>query len=335
MGTTAKPQLVLVHGIGGVRDAEEERQDWKRALAEGARAAGYANHISALTTDWLADSRFADYSDLFRRRGAQGAGQEEDRLDDEAALVTLALIAEYADSIAGAGSASADLKRIGAQARLYLETSHRERRAQGVLSPVRQVAALCTALARVPGVQLGLQRASASRYLSILSQPGRYLRRKEQRTDGSGLVTTLDQRIRQRVISQLDPARPAVIIGHSLGSVVALEALASYTGPVELFVTIGAPIAMNTLIWPRLRPRPPVVPAGVQRWLDVWDGDDLVVPLRRLCDVITPNADGVLPEPVPLSSRAVWAHSALAYLRRPEVAGPVMQILTRRAQVGS
>lgn len=249
--------------------------------------------------------------------------------------MTLALVAEYADSSSEAGPARADLEQIGAQARFFLETHSRDRHVQGVLSPARKAAALCTALARVPGVQIGLQRASAARCLSILSQPGRYLRRKERITDESGLVTTLDQRIRERVTRQLDSTRPTVVIGHSLGSVVALEALASYAGTVDLFVTIGAPIAMNALIWPRLIPRPPAVPSGVQRWLDVWDGDDLVVPQRRLCDAIKPNSKHVVPEPVPVSSRAVWAHSALSYLRRPEVAGPVMQTLTGLARIPS
>ncbi|MEU5595740.1 alpha/beta fold hydrolase [Streptomyces sp. NPDC020298] len=326
---TAGPQLLLVHGIGGIRDAEDERRDWQRSLAEGARAAEYADHISALTGGWLADCRFADYSDLFARPGAQGAGGAEGQLDDEAALVTLAMVFEYVDALDKSGPARADLQRIRAQARLYLETRPEQRRAQGLMSPVRHAAAVCAALARVPGVRFGLQRASAARCLSILSQPGRYLRRKERVTDEDGGVTTLDERIRHRVVRELDPGRPAVVIGHSLGSVVALEALAYYPGQVELFVTIGAPIAMNALIWPRLRPQPPAVPAQVRRWLDVWDGDDPVVPLRRLCDVIAPNASKVLPEPVPLSSRAVWTHSALTYLRRPEVAGPVMDTLIR------
>ncbi|MGW1048584.1 alpha/beta fold hydrolase [Streptomyces sp. NPDC001118] len=335
MGTTAKPQLLLVHGIGGSRDAEEERRDWKRALAEGARSAGYQNHISALTADWLADSHFADYSDLFRRRGAQGAAANGDELDDDAALVTLALVVEYIDTMDGTGPPSTELTRIRAQACLYLESEPRDRRAQGLLSPARQAAAVCAALARVPGVQLGLQRASAARCLSILSQPGRYLRRKERTTDENGTVTTLDERIRHRITRALDPSRPAVVIGHSLGSVVALEALASYAGQVELLVTVGAPIAMNAFIWPRLSPHPPAVPSGVKRWLDAWDGDDPVVPLRRLCDVILPNEHGVLPEPLALSSRAFWTHSALSYLRRPEIAGPVMQTLTRLGQSAS
>ncbi|MEU6091875.1 alpha/beta fold hydrolase [Streptomyces sp. NPDC047085] len=335
MGSTAKPQLLLVHGIGGVRDADEERREWKRALAEGARAAGCERHISALTADWLADSRFADYSDLFRRRGAQGESPEPDALDDEAALITLALAVAYVDELDGSAGHDGDLRRIRAQASLYLERDAAERKSQGLMSPARQAAAVCAALARVPGVQLGLQRVSAARCLSILSQPGRYLRRKERLTGDDGRVTTLDERIRERVASELDPDRPLVVIGHSLGSVVALETLAAYPGRAELFVTIGAPIAMNAFIWPRLRPQPPAVPDRVTEWLDAWDGDDPVVPLRRLSELIAPNAAGVLPRPLPLSSRAAWTHSALTYLRRPEVAGPVMRTLVRLGEAGS
>jgi hypothetical protein len=68
----AKPQPVFVHDMGGLRDAETERRQWLGAPATGARRAGHAESVSALTQDWLADTRFADYSVLLTPRGAQG-----------------------------------------------------------------------------------------------------------------------------------------------------------------------------------------------------------------------------------------------------------------------
>ena len=85
MVATANPQLVFVHGIGGLRNAETEQQKWLRALATGVRAAGQPELVSALTQGWLADVRFADYSDLFNRQGAQGGalGEELDPFEEQ------------------------------------------------------------------------------------------------------------------------------------------------------------------------------------------------------------------------------------------------------------
>ncbi|ALC31300.1 hypothetical protein [Streptomyces sp. CFMR 7] len=63
---------MFVHGIGGLRDAAEERREWLNALADGARAAGHADVVSGLTQGWLAETRFADYSDLFTDPDARG-----------------------------------------------------------------------------------------------------------------------------------------------------------------------------------------------------------------------------------------------------------------------
>ncbi|MBV8278676.1 MAG: hypothetical protein JO170_25920 [Verrucomicrobia bacterium] len=61
----------------------------------------------------------------------------------------------------------------------------------------------------------------------------------------------------------LDLAGPdtKVIIGHSLGSVVAYEAHL-VRDPIPLLVTIGLPLGLDTIVYPRLRrqlafPRPP------------------------------------------------------------------------------
>ncbi|MFD9101596.1 hypothetical protein ACFVZN_11060 [Streptomyces virginiae] len=331
MQTGIKPQVVLVHGIGGPRDVEAERRDWKIALAEGARAAGHADAISGLTMDWTADTVFAHYADLFAREGAQGAAVAG--LDDEeAAELTLAVAAEVIEALLASPEYAGDeqLGRLLVQAQpTPVNAEGRPRQDQGVGASARRASAVCTKLARVPGVQKGLRRVSAAQWLGILSQPGRYLRRKDFATLPDGRSAALDERIRARVLQHLDPGRPAIVIAHSLGSVVALEALAGYEGRVALFLTVGSPIAMNALVWQRLRPSPPAVPRTVERWVDFWDGDDPVVPLRRLTELMAPNAAGVRPEPVPLDSRRLWTHPATDYLRRREVAAPVMETLAR------
>lgn len=46
---TGKPQLLFVHGIGGLRDTATDRDRWLQALAAGARDAGMVDAISGLT----------------------------------------------------------------------------------------------------------------------------------------------------------------------------------------------------------------------------------------------------------------------------------------------
>ncbi|MFI9330460.1 alpha/beta hydrolase [Kitasatospora sp. NPDC052868] len=312
-----KPQLVFVHGIGGPREPRQELAEWKQALAHGARAAGFASEISALTMDWSADSSFAYYGDLFTTGQAQGASGTGE-LDEQQAQLTLDLLAELLDELAALPEhrGNRGLDRVRAQLRPGEQ-------AQGAMNAVRHLNRMLAAVAAVPGLSWGARRLSRVELLGILSQPGRYLRRAEP--DAAG--RTLDQRIRARVLDCLDPERPAIVLAHSLGTVVALESLAEHPGPVELFVTVGSPITTRGVVWPLLRPRPPATPESVTAWADFRDGDDVVVPKRRLADAVSPNSAGIRPTPHRLDSATLWSHNAATYLRRKEVARPVMAAL--------
>lgn len=321
-----KPRLVFVHGIGGSRDPGAELALWKRHLADGFRAAGHGGEISALTMDWAADSSFAYYGDLFADPGAQGG--DGPGLDEEETRIALGLLAALLDEEATVPENLGDpaLRRVRAQ--IDAQTDPKGR-AQGGGAVAAALWGWCTAVARIPGIAGPARWTAGREVFGMLSQPSRYLRRGGHDQDGR----SLDRRIRDRVLECLDRERPAVVIAHSLGSVVALEALAEYDGPVPLFVTIGSPIAMPAFVLPLLRPAPPATPACVERWLDFGDGDDVVVPAfrPRLADVLQPNERGVLPTAGRLTSRRWWVHSATTYLARPEVAGPVAEALAGRA----
>ncbi|MDX8146932.1 serine peptidase [Lentzea sp. BCCO 10_0061] len=86
---------------------------------------------------------------------------------------------------------------------------------------------------------------------------------------------------RARVVRSLTARRPSVVIGHSLGSVVAYEALwACPEVPVDLFVTLGSPLALPHAVFHRLDPAPlderGAKPPGVARWINLADPGDLV-----------------------------------------------------------
>jgi hypothetical protein len=67
-----------------------------------------------------------------------------------------------------------------------------------------------------------------------------------------------------------------VLIGHSLGSVVAYEAAHRMGQPLPLLLTLGSPLGLQTIVYQRLRPQPPGFPPNVRRWVNVADRDDFI-----------------------------------------------------------
>ncbi|GAQ67490.1 hypothetical protein SsS58_07945 [Streptomyces scabiei] len=318
---TANPQLVFVHGIGGLRDAKAERQQWLRALATGVRAAGRAELVSALTQGWLADVRFADYSDLFNARGAQGGapGGELDPSDEQVLSGLLeAMLDELAEQYPP-DSGTRDARFIE-QARHQLDAVSSDGRAQGVGEFGRRLVAVTTTLLQLPGLRQGAQWAGGQAFALQLSQVARYLNRHGDRA-------ALGAAIRSRVLEGLDPTRPLVVVSHSLGTVVAYEALHEYEGPVALWVTLGSPLALGGVVLQRLVPRPPSCPEGVGAWHNFWDRNDVVVGRPRLADWIAPSARGVKAQTAPVKSGGLWTHTATKYLEHAEVAGPIAEAL--------
>ncbi|MFG2116015.1 alpha/beta hydrolase [Streptomyces sp. NPDC048718] len=323
-----KPRLVFVHGIGGPRDAAADLDEWLRAVAEGARAAGHGDRISALTGGWAADARFAYYGDLFHAAGAQGgpagaaapgeAGDQDDEL--LAALLLEAVEARLADPDLPAAEAAA-LRH----ARTRLEPPPA---AQGVGAPARRVVGAVTSLLAVPGLRTAGGWLTARATAGLLGQVARYLNRAE--SDGT---TTLDQRIRARVAESLAPDGPTIVVAHSLGTVVALETLHEHRGALDvpLFVTLGSPLGIRTAVHPRVRPHPLGTPESVGRWLNFWDRDDLVAARPLLEDFVRPNAGAVVPRSRRVDSDGAWVHPAAKYLAQPAVAGPLVEALTTHA----
>jgi pimeloyl-ACP methyl ester carboxylesterase len=322
VGGSGAAQLVFVHGIGGLRDPERERREWLAALAGGARAAGHPELVSGLTQGWLAETRFADYSDLFTDPAAQGgqdAGEEPDArfLED--------FVGELVDELALQAAERGDRRAAAVieDARAQLPGSGGQ--AQGAGAPFRVLGGVLTTLLQLPGLRGGAQWASGLPLLWHLAQVGRYLARRE--ADGTG--RTLDQRIRDRVLDGTDPGRPLIVVSHSLGTVVAFEALSAHDGPVPLLITLGSPLATGAVVLQRLSPQPPRTPGRVERWLNFWDRDDIVVGRPRLKNWMLPNALGVLPRTERIDSAGLWVHGATKYLRQPAVAGALVEALKK------
>jgi pimeloyl-ACP methyl ester carboxylesterase len=312
------PRLVLVHGIGGPRQPDAVRNEWIAALANGARDAGHSRAAEGLEDGSLADVVFAYYGHLFQRAQEQGAGRYD--LDENEAVLLNDLLTEMARALCDAGDepdprTGATLARVIAQ----LEPSGE---AEGAGNLVRRAINAATTLLGAGAWGRAGGWASGRLLVRDLAQVARYLARGEPDQDAS----SIDARIREVITGALGPG-PALVVAHSLGSVVAFETLHDHACSVPLWVTLGSPLAMRAVVWPKVRPRPPATPETVGRWLNFWDRDDVIAARPILESDVLANAAGVLPRSVRVDSSGLWVHTATKYLAKADVAGPVMEAL--------
>lgn len=309
------PRLVFVHGIGGQRRPEIDRQRWASALAQGARQAGHSKAAASLVDGSLTEVIFADYSNLFQAPYSQGWGDVT--ADEEEAQVLVDLLAAVIETHTSAPHRSADAALARALAQLRPRGD-----AQGGGDPIRRaVNAATTVLGAGPWKRAG-QWASGKLLVRDLAQVARYLARHEPDHE----KRTLDARIREAV-GEAFGSGPAVVIAHSLGSVVCFEALHEKNIDIPLMVTLGSPLAMRAVVWPRIAPRPPSTPANVMRWLNYWDRDDIIMARPILELDFAPNASGVVPVSARIDSDGIWVHTATKYLSKADVAGPIMETI--------
>ncbi|MDX8141691.1 hypothetical protein SK854_06190 [Lentzea sp. BCCO 10_0061] len=147
----------------------------------------------------------------------------------------------------------------------------------------------------VQRVRAALDALSASRFFAgtsdrllifALKQVRRYMTEPQLRLDVQARVA---QEVREDT---------RVIVGHSLGSVVAYEALCAHPEwPVTEFVTLGSPLGLRSVIFDRLEP-PPVDmvgswPGGIERWTNVADPGDVVALVNTLASRFGPRVTDV------------------------------------------
>ena len=113
--------------------------------------------------------------------------------------------------------------------------------------------------------------------------------RRYQRDD------VLSGQVLSRVREGLRLGSPKVMVGHSLGSIVAYEALCLIPDHgVSTLVTIGSPLGMRSIrkaLRPAARERIPALPPGVTRWVNVYDPNDPVALAGGLAEYWTDATD--------------------------------------------
>lgn len=310
--------VVLVHGIAqeqlSADSLETGGTGWLPALTGGVRSAGHAGLADRLSQRVApsVDVRMAYYGDLFLDPSAQGAGVDLNTLDDEESIYFEELARVWLDSAAS----YADDPRDRATAAQELDLMHnRPSDAQGARAAVRPA---MNALGRLRWfAPLGMGVAGRFVYRA-LSQVSRYIN-----DDNIRMVA------QQRVLDLID-TDTRLVIAHSLGTVVAYEALHNNDHPTAL-ITLGSPLALRSIIYDRLRPQPSCVPASVTQWDNFADVDDLVAAHTDLTSFFPPQPPStVRPISGPELDNGSAPHDAIHYLNKQSVGRAVARALSQR-----
>lgn len=302
-------RIVLVHGIGRTREnADSLQQAWTDAIATGVQAAGHADLAGQIRRDLTA--RMAFYADLYLRPGAQGPGDDPtpDPLLDELVLAWLEHAADRAEDARDRDEAARALREIAL--------------ADGSAMAIGQAQGYQQTLRPPMNVLLRLRWFTGLAVSGIASiRPA--LREVTRYFDG-------DEPIRaeatQRVRNLIGPDT-RLVIAHSLGTVVAYEALHHTTHHVAL-ITLGSPLGMRTVIYDRIQPRPPTVPPTVTAWDNFVDRDDLIAATIDLAPLFKPINNGPAPTTHAHLNNRAQPHTATHYLTSNAVGQAVATALT-------
>ena len=240
-------QIVCVHGIAQqLKGPETLAVEWRTALRDGMRLAGANPH--QLPPEESVQVAF--YGDLFRGREK---GDSPFRLADIEEGVEADLV------IAWAAAAGLDQP--------YADQNRAEEKSGWAPRSIQRSA---EALLRVPF----FARLTERSFVGALKQVQWYLTEPSTR-----------EAVRERV-SRLLSSDTRLVIGHSLGSVVAYEVLCRTTlTSAPSFITLGSPIGLPKLVFDRLDPAP-VNGQGswpsATSWTNIADIHDIVACVKNL-----------------------------------------------------
>lgn len=183
-------------------------------------------------------------------------------------------------------------------------------------------------LVRTPrGVQTALRALSGSRYFSALGQ--RALLGDLRQVRDYLYKSEIRREARTRIAEAVE-GDTRVLVGHSLGSVVAYEALsANPDWPIQMLVTLGSPLGIPNLIFDQLEPRPlSAKDAGSSMrgrwpregcaWINIADEADVVALVKDLRPAFGPQLDGWIID------NGAHAHDVKPYLTAVETGRAIL-----------
>jgi pimeloyl-ACP methyl ester carboxylesterase len=242
-----------------------------------------------------ADLEIAFYGDLFRPKGGKALGEPPYMAADVAEGFETDLLEAW-----WAGVAASDDRAPGAEANTKVRTTRTVQRALNALSQSRYFAGL-----------------SERVIIGFIKQVHLYLNDDVVRAEVQARV--------ERVVGP----DTAVLVGHSLGSVVAYEAACAHPGWDLALVTLGCPLGIRNLVFDRLRPSPEdgfgVFPVSAATWTNVADTGDVVALEKRLAPLFGERVRDLL------VNNGSKAHDVSPYLTAAQTGHAISEGLARRA----
>lgn len=314
-------EIVLIHGIAQEQEtADTLEEKWLPAMAGGIRAAGNPQLADRIwrnrQRENAFDVRMAAYGDLFLTPGVQGSDEYlDDEVLEELDPAELALLESLSKEwMIRAAEREDHPDHATAVLELgYLDPSHEE---QGVREEAAR--AMLNAATRLRWFGLGAMAVAERSVNKSLRQVTKYM------TDSA-----LREQIQSRALAHVG-RETKVIIGHSLGSVIAYEIAASHLNKeLPLLLTLGSPLGLRSVIYDRLTPKPPAYPARVHRWVNIADRNDLVAAEPDLTGLFERNrpVDAILESGWTVDNGAL-PHQGEYYLGKREVGKPIAEALS-------
>jgi hypothetical protein len=306
-------EIILVHGVDQQqKSADKLESEWIPALAGGVRKAGFQSIADRIWRDAKPggiETRMAFYGHLFLEPGQMGDDPGDFTADEAKLAETLAL--EWLNR-AATQATKENIRKSAGRELAYVR--HEMGTEQGIGKSVRSAIG---SLAKIPWfAPLGM--GFAERFVRrSLAQVTRYL------TDD-----TIRSEALESVFKLVEP-NTKVLIGHSLGSLVAYEAMHIIKQPLPLLITLGSPLGLHTVVYERLRPQPPRFPPNLQRWVNVADQDDFIAAEPHLEKLFARNMPtGAVFEGGYTVDNGADPHNSNFYLGKAHVGRPLGQVLS-------
>jgi hypothetical protein len=312
-------EIVLVHGIDQQqKSADLLEAEWLPALAGGVRLGGYPDVADRIWQDrskpGAISARMAFYGHLFLAPNQQGDAPGD--LNSEELPFGERLALEWLSN-AAKRSGDQNTRRIAERELSFVTNS------MGIEQGTGQL--LRTAVASLGKVSwfAPYGMGFAERFINrSLSQVTRYS------TDFSIRFAALD------AVASLIGPETKILIGHSLGSVVAYEVAHDLTQPLPLLVTLGSPLGLQSIIYQKLKRQPPGYPTLVRHWLNLADRNDYIA--------AEPNLEGMFGSGKPagatfegeyLVDNGAEAHRSAFYLGKGRLGTAVGKVFAEASQV--
>jgi hypothetical protein len=306
-------KIVLIHGVAQENGSADILEvEWLPALAGGIRNAGFASLADLI---WRGrgglgdiETRMAFYGHVFHRPNSHDSSR--DTLSPQQAAIAEGLALEWLERAAERSTGEAD-RRIAA-GRLSFVRSQINQPSRGAKAVARPAVIALAHLNCIAQVGAGIAERFVVR---ALNQVARYL------TEDS-----IREVARQSVLEVLGP-ETRVVIAHSLGSIVAYEAVHTLAHPLPLLITLGAPLGADAIVLHRLHPHASF-PQLVRRWLNIADADDIVAGDADLTSLFSAGKPESACLECETSDSGSDPHSARFYLGRAAVGHAVASALS-------